>query len=306
VPMKKGALKNVLFLSVGAFFGTSATVAAEQGNDEALSELEVEHLPAHQSAIDRRVALEQITRDNPFVITPHKPTYILPVHYDSHLSAPAEFPDDVELDPVEIKFQFSFKIELLDGLFDDTGNLSFGYTQQSFWQAYNSGISAPFRDTNYEPELMLGFLTNNKVLGLRNRVIRLGLVHQSNGQSGEISRSWNRLYADFIFERGDFYASLKPWWRIPESNDDNPDIEDYLGNFELRMLKFAGSQSYGVMLRNNLAAENRGAIELDWSFPLYRHLRGYVQYFNGYGESMLDYNQYSNSLGLGVMLTNWL
>ena len=299
-------MKKILLLLLLPVYGAVGIAYAQQDVTGELSELDVEQSPEYESAIDRRIGLEQVTRDNPFVITPHKPTYVLPVHYNSRLDSYHELPDGAELDPVEIKFQFSFKIELLDSLFDETGRLSFGYTQQSFWQAYNSDISAPFRDTNYEPELMLGFLTDNTVLGLQNRIIRVGLVHQSNGQSGERSRSWNRLYADFIFERDDFYASLKPWWRIPESDDDNSDIEDYLGNFELSMLKFVGSQSYGVMLRNNLASENRGAIQLDWSFPLYRHLRGYVQYFNGYGESLLDYNRYSNSLGLGVMLTNWL
>ena len=72
------------------------------------------------------------------------------------------------------------------------------------------------------------------------RAMSLGFVHQSNGRSQLLSRSWNRIYADFIFEIDDFSFSFKPWYRLPENEksdpldpvgDDNPDIEEYMGKF---------------------------------------------------------------------------
>jgi phospholipase A1 len=61
------------------------------------------------------------------------------------------------------------------------------------------------------------------------------------------------------------------------------------------------------MFRNNLRTSgNKGAIELGWSFPLYRKLKGYVQYFNGYGQSILDYNDAANTIGVGLALTDFL
>ncbi|MDQ7072251.1 MAG: phospholipase A [Gammaproteobacteria bacterium] len=101
-------------------------------------------------------------------------------------------------------------------------------------------------------------------------MIRTGFIHQSNGQSGGLSRSWNRVYADFIFERENLYLSFRtPWWRVPESkkNDDNPNIDKYLGNFELSGVYKKGEHNFNFMMRNNLrTGENLGAFQLGWSF----------------------------------------
>ncbi len=261
-----------------------------------------------ESAIDQRLDLEWETYDNPFAITPHRPTYILPLAYtDSPNNVPyAGMPLEVEQN--EIKMQFSFKVPLVRELLGNNGMLSFGYTQQSFWQAYNGNYSSPFRENNYEPEILLSFHGDYALNNFHGRLITLSLNHQSNGGTEPLSRSWNRVMLDFVLEHQGTYLSIKPWWRVPEtaSEDDNPDIEDYLGNFELRLLRKFSDHSVGLMLRNNLSRDNRGAIQLDYTFPLNERLRGYLKLFNGHGESLIDYNHYGRSIGIGVMLTDWL
>ena len=105
--------------------------------------------------------------------------------------------------------------------------------------------------------------------------------------------------------------SLKPWIRLPEDadEDDNPDITDYLGHGELRLLYRRHGHVFGLMTRNQVESGfDRGALELSWSFPVfdYPYLKGYVQYFYGYGESLVDYDRRVNRIGVGISLTDWL
>lgn len=269
--------------------------------------------PVAISALSRHWELDKEAKQGTFVLKSHGPNYLLPVKYsDSPNNTPLQgslLQPDQNLEPVEAKLQLSFKVKAVEGLFSENADLWMGFTGTSYWQAYNSGISAAFRETNYEPEVMLVFQTNYNLAGLRGRFVNLGLVHQSNGRPEGLSRSWNRVYAQFGFERGNFALLVRPWYRIPEdaADDDNPDIEDYLGHGDLQAIYQDGGNTYSLLLRNNLqSSANRGAVQVNWSFPLHGRLRGYVQYFNGYGESLIDYNHSQQSLGIGVSLADWM
>ena len=265
-----------------------------------------------ESALARRLSFES-ENNNPFSLHPHKPNYII---ISNNLASPHEepfkeaFPNkNVHFQPWETKFQISLKVPLARGLFNGQGDLYAAYTNRSFWQQFNKAGSSPFRESDHEPEMWLSFRNDTTIFGFHNSVIRTGVVHQSNGQAGTLSRSWNRVYADFIFEKGNWFFSAKPWWRIPEKfeDDNNPDIDDYMGNFEFSGLYKRGNQNFDFMVRDNLSTiDNHGAFQLNWSFPLSNNVRGYVQWFNGYGESLIDYDAYSNSIGFGVQLTDWL
>lgn len=273
------------------------------------------HAYTSGSAIDRRIEMERRSRNNPFVLIPHRTTYILPFSYTRTVNQDPFTQFGGKMSSMEIKGQISFKLQLARNLIGNNGYIYTAYTQQVHWQAYSTSLSTPFRDTNHEPEIFFTLLTDRNIFNVRARVWNMGINHQSNGRSGLLSRSWNRIFTEFIFEAGHYYFSVRPWWRIPEgkkqdplqsAGDDNPEIDDFMGYGEFLALYELRMHRLGMMVRNNFRSENRGAIQLDWSFPIKGRMRGYIQYFNGYGENLLDYNARNNRISAGFMIADWL
>jgi len=265
------------------------------------------------SPLALRWELQPETKQGTLTFRPHKQNYFLPFRYStspntqpvSPRTGPAPMQD---FNNLEAKFQLSFKVKTVEGLFKDRADLWFAFTQQSSWQLYSPDISRPFRETNFEPEIMLVFPTHFRLLGLEGRLVNLGIVHQSNGRSEPLSRSWNRLYAQFGFERGNFALLVRPWYRIPEKSDedDNRDIDDFLGHGDLQAIYLWKKQTLSLLMRNNLKSPNHGSAQIEWSFPGFRQMRGYAQLFTGYGESMIDYNHRQTTIGIGLILTDVL
>jgi phospholipase A1 len=262
------------------------------------------------SYLSRLWELDTESRLRKFAITPYRSNYILPVTYNT---TPNEGPIR-EADPGkevknhEVQFQISFKIKLWQDILDKEMDLWVAYTQRSFWQFYDFADSSPFRETDFEPELLLNVRTDYHLLGFRGRTIQVGVDHQSNGRAKPQSRSLNRLVANFGFERDNLILLLDTWVRIPEDeeDDDNPGIEKYLGYGQINAFSLWRGHRFGLLIRNNLRLHgNKGALQLEWSFPLIRWVSGYVQYFNGYGESLLDYNASANRIGIGFILKEW-
>ncbi len=243
-------------------------------------------------------------------VTFHRLNYALVFSYNASPNPAALQQADPSktLTKPEVTFQLSFKAKLWQDMFGKPVDLWVAYTQRSFWQLYHFDDSSPFRETNYEPEVLFNIRTSFEALGWKFRFLQLGLNHQSNGQSEPLSRSWNRLVANVGFERGRFSVLAKGWYRLPEDaeDDDNPRMEHYLGNGELWAYYFAGKHRLALMLRDNLNFhENRGAVQLEWTFPLFADVAGYVQYYLGYGESMLDYDHRVHRIGIGFAFKDW-
>ena len=268
----------------------------------------------HVESLRARMAMENHTRGNPFVITPHKRNYVMPFSYWSGRRWNDPTKDDDDLQPNEVTFQLSLKAPLKEALFDDA-TLWVAFTGTFYWQAYNRPLSAPFREINYEPEIFLSKPVDWQLGPIDSELLVAGFSHQSNGRDVPLSRSWNRLYVQYIFRTGNYFWSFKPWYRIPEQRkddpmdakgDDNPDIERFMGNFELSVSRPFRNHVAEITLRNNLRSENRGAVRANYSFPLNRRFKGLVQVFSGYGDSMINYDNYVNRVSVGILLTDIL
>ncbi|MDD2884995.1 MAG: phospholipase A [Dechloromonas sp.] len=272
--------------------------------------------PRSSSLLGQAWELDDGERGQILRIRQYKPVYVLPAFHASRVnhfpSSPASGHASIssaDVDATETKYQISLKAKLFEDLLGDNGDLWFGYTQSSRWQVFNSNTSRPFRETNYEPELMFLWRTNSPLAGWRVRTLGLGINHQSNGRSLPLSRSWNRMIGTLALEKEEWTVTFRPWWRIPESRDqdDNPDIANYLGRGDLQVIRHFGDQELSVMLRHSLRSggNSHGAVQLDYAFPLAGKLRGHLQWFSGYGESLIDYNHRANYYGVGLSLLEW-
>jgi phospholipase A1/A2 len=226
----------------------------------------------------------------------------------------------------ETKIQLSVRTKIAAGLLKDGpgpdgdhDSLWFGYTQQSYWQLFNGNFSRPFRTTDHEPEVVYIYPHHIPLAGgWSYRLSGLGVAHQSNGQSLPLSRSWNRVYLMGAAEKklsptSSLALQARVWQRLRESSsiDDNPGIENYLGRAELSGSWQANQyNTLGVTVRHALRREARGSTRLDWmmapnSSPNYTGLRYHLQFFSGYGDSLLDYNRRRNVLSIGLSLVDW-
>lgn len=245
----------------------------------------------------------------PYVVSFYEPNYVLFARYSDNVnSAPfspvVQATDDQErFDDTETKFQVSFKGRLWTTE-DRRWGAWFGYTQQSNWQVFNATDSRPFRETDYMPELFVSYRPGIEFKGFHWRLLNIGFNHQSNGRSDTLSRSWNRIIARFAVERGNLVLGADAWYRLKETQDDNPDITDYYGYGALNATYKWREQSFSLMARGNVST-GKGAVQATWmSQKLLGPLRAYVQAFSGYGESLIDYNWNQTTIGAGVAVND--
>ena len=257
-----------------------------------------------RSLIDSRWELLADSKLGTFSMRAHQPIYILP-----WVRARAASPSPESLDPAELEFQVSWKTKAWQGVFGDVGDLWLAYTQSSRWQIYDAESSRPFRETNYEPEVLLVFATYYRILGWDARLLSVGLNHESNGRDNPRSRSWNRVTAAVGLERNGWTFTARPWWRVPESapEDDNPDIEDHLGRGEIQLVRHVRNHEFAALLRHSLRGgdRSRGSVQLDWAFPIRGNLRARAQLFHGYAENLIDYDFLTTRIGFGISLIEW-
>jgi hypothetical protein len=212
------------------------------------------------------------------------------------------------------RFQLSFKYRLFDpasGFGADQPWLVgfyFGYTQTSFWDL--SAESKPFHDTSYRPSFFWKWQRTAERPWID--AVRLGFEHESNGQGGATSRSINTLFVRpewrWSAGRGGM-IEFTPKFYTYLSKGENADIPQYRGYVDWRLRHDVGGQWISTaVVRTGIAG--KGSLLLDMSRrtrdvrvgPLSGYL--HLQFFNGFGESILDYNVRRNAqlrVGLAIV-----
>ncbi|MFN9728128.1 phospholipase A [Acidovorax sp.] len=242
-----------------------------------------------------------------------QPTSAAPNH-----SAPVSTPYNT----TENRIQLSVRTKLAQDLLTQghptlKDSVWFAYSQQSYWQLFTPQISRPFRATDHEPEVIYVYPTTAPLpWGWKWRYSGIGLVHQSNGQSEPLSRSWNRVYLMTGMELDNrWIMDARIWQRLPESanSDDNPGISDYIGRGELSVFwNVNKDNTVGATLRSSLSSSGRGSVRLQWMQTLGRglwggksNLRLHTALFSGYGDSMIDYNRKRTVFSVGLSLVDF-
>lgn len=217
------------------------------------------------------------------------------------------------------RFQFSFKYQFIDpeSPFGSShpwiSSLRFAYTQTSLWDL--AGTSQPFTDSSYKPELFVSRerLDDVHIPGVRQFGLQSGFAHESNGRDGDESRSINTFFVQPVFffgEEKDFNVRFMP--KINAylgTQTGNTDISDYRGFVDFRVVAgwVDGFELAGIgRVGKNF---DKGSLQLDATYPLRAlgqgtfdlYLQG--QYFVGYGESLLTYNESTQSLRFGIGLS---
>lgn len=286
-----------------------------------LAPKDVPAAPARESTVASSSLLSKFWELDPedkrgtFNFTGYRANYVLPVHYTTRINRSPQSPNQAAVSlpaykRVEAKFQLSLRTKIAQDLLLDNADVWLGFTQQAMWQIWNGADSKPFRNTDYEPELIYMVPVSKNwrglPLGVQWRYVQLGLAHQSNGQSDPLSRSWNRVYLGTGFEHGNWTLTGRVAHRLSENpaTDNNPDLVDYRGRGELTLGWSRGAALTTLLWRTSMNSAKRGSWQLDWSYPVFgdqpNGLRWYVQGFTGYGETLTDYNFKQTSVGAGV------
>ncbi len=292
---------SVMILSI---FYSMTSIAQSTETPIQLAELK-------QSPVKKRAQAEKKLPPNYFSINLYKPNYVLPYYFTGSPYS-SIYKDNVagnqSIKSSEVKYQLSFKVPIWRNINSSFSSLYFAYSQLSYWQLYNHNPF--FRESDYEPEL---YLANEINLHLYKdwhiNFVNIGADHQSNGFGGTLERSWNRIYVEAISSTGNWMVSVKPWYVFHDStyNRQNPNLAHYLGYGQILVGYKYGNQVFSLLARNVIGSgAKRAGAELAWSFPITPYIKGYVQAFSGYGQSLIEYNHHTNSIGVGVALNDWV
>lgn len=266
------------------------------------------------SLLSKYWELEPQDKRGVFNFVGYKANYVLPFHRTSRINRAPVSPNQavVELPNYrrdEAKFQLSLRTKLMQDVLLPGGDLWAAFTQQATWQIWNGKDSKPFRNSDYEPELIYVAPVPEGLrqlpFGWQWRYTQLSLTHQSNGQPDPLSRSWNRVNLAAGFERGDWSLVTRFLKRLNEdaSTDNNPDLVNYRGRGEFQLNWVHEKHTAQLLYRTTLKDAKYGALQFEWTYPVFSNqpngLRWYVQVFRGYGETLTDYNFRQTSVGAG-------
>ncbi|HIU39243.1 MAG TPA: phospholipase A [Candidatus Limisoma intestinavium] len=202
----------------------------------------------------------------------------------------------------DVKFQVSIAQRLTKSTLPFNTYLFLFYTQKCMWNVFEE--SMPMRDLNFNPGIGLA-----KHLFVKNRYVgKLTLLveHESNGRDGADSRSWNKIsLACNVFIDPNFMIHGKAWIPIVDGQN-NKDILDYCGIYQTGFTYTTPNKRFGFALtlvkRRGWNLNYNSIWEINYRLFKKENQFLFLQYYNGYGENLLDYNKFHSRLRVGIVI----
>ncbi|MDE6316917.1 MAG: phospholipase A [Muribaculaceae bacterium] len=200
------------------------------------------------------------------------------------------------------KFQVSIAQKLTKSTLPWNTYLYLFYTQKVFWNVLEESL--PMTDLNFNPGIGLA-----KPLIVKNRYIgklTLQLEHESNGRDSIQSRSWNRItFGANIIVDANLSVHGKIWIPIIDGRN-NKDILDYCGIYQVGTSFISNNKRWNASLvlvkRRGWNLNYNTIFELGWKLSNNQNQYLFLQYYNGYGEGLLDYNKFHSQLRVGIVI----
>lgn len=201
----------------------------------------------------------------------------------------------------DVKFQLSISQRLTKSKLPFDSYLFIQYTQKAFWDVFRESL--PMRDLNFNPGIGLGHLIirHNKYIGKAY----LMLEHESNGRDSIDSRSWNKITFSWALVLNDNWETQFKTWIPIIDGENNKDILKYNGIFQFAVNYRTCNKrlQIGALITQRKAWFGFNTqLELSYKFNKRENQFFFIQYYNGYGENLLEYNQYKNMLRVGFVI----
>ncbi len=201
----------------------------------------------------------------------------------------------------DVKFQLSFMFRLTEATLPWKSYLFLMYTQKTFWNVFQESL--PMRDINFNPGIgwTKPFFSKDRYMGK----LTLLIEHESNGRDGDASRSWNKisLCGSTIIDEW-LMVHAKFWIPIIDGGG-NKDILRYCGIYQGGFTVTTPNKewSWGLtwVKRKGWNLNFNTIWEMSWRVSDKMNLNLYAQYYNGYGENLIDYKQFHSRLRVGIV-----
>lgn len=202
----------------------------------------------------------------------------------------------------DVKFQISISQRLTKSTLPGKTYLFLMYSQKSFWNVFEE--SFPMHDLNFNPGIGL-----SKLLIVKDRLVgkaTLMIEHESNGRDGDESRSWNRIsFSANIYIDPNFMIHGKYW--IPfVDGEHNKDLTSYSGLYQTGLQFISANSRFGAALtlvkRKGWDLNFNTIAELNYRLFKDENQYLFLQYYNGYGECLLDYKEFHSRLRFGIVI----